>query len=103
MQGSNNGDESPHCTDADADTDNQGSNRRARGLTGLKQTTLVPVALSVSYTDMTIRPAIDRAIWRMSHVVFFSVSWPIASVWMAEASRGWSGDGVDEDKDMAES
>jgi hypothetical protein len=70
-------------------------------LAGLKQTTLVLVALSVSYADMTIRPAIERWIWRTSHADFFSVSWPIDSVWATEASRGWSGDGIAEDEDMA--
>jgi hypothetical protein len=71
-------------------------------LTGLKQTTLVPVALRVSYADITTRPAIERARWRDDPVGCFSVSWLVASFWAAEASRGWSGDGVDEDdEDMA--
>lgn len=100
MQGSNNGDESPHCTDAV----NRGSNQSIgkRRLTGLKQTTVVPVALSVSYAEMTIRPVKERVRTRASHLDFFSVSWPIASVWAAEASSGWSGDGVDEDMDDIE-
>lgn len=69
-------------------------------LTGLKQTTLVPVALKVSYTDITTRPGIERAKWRTTQLDFFSDSWPVASFWAVVASRGWSGDGV-EDMDMA--
>ena len=95
MQGSNNGDESPHCTEVV----NLGSDNGSRGehrLTGLKQMTLVLVALRVSYADITTRPAIERAIWRTTQLDIFSVSWPVASFWAAEASRGWSGDGVDD-------
>jgi hypothetical protein len=96
MQGSNKGDESPHCNPMWSIEDRIDMQHR---LTGLKQTTLVPVALRVSYADITTRPVIERARWVTIQLECFSASCLVASFWAADASRGWSGDGVDEDGD----
>ncbi|KAF8882167.1 hypothetical protein CPB84DRAFT_1791091 [Gymnopilus junonius] len=64
IHGKNSGDESPHYTSqillsAETHMTLRGFCKVLRRLTGERQITLVPAALSVSYEDMTILPVID--------------------------------------------